>query len=112
MVKDEPYAWFLFDQAKQNSRYYLPDFVEQAEAVEAYLDAFVIALKAGEEAETWLDKDDWGSCFVLAVLGIRLNQEKFFDLALDHLKEDEETHYCEIVDACLWDQGRDLAPCG
>ena len=39
LAKDAPYVWFLFDQAKQNSRYYLPDFIEQAEAVEAYLDA-------------------------------------------------------------------------
>ena len=75
----------------------MPDFQEQADAVEAYLDAFVVALQAEETAENWLDKDDWGSCFVLAVLGIRLEQEKFFDIALDQLKEDEETHYREAV---------------
>jgi hypothetical protein len=110
LIKDAPYSWFLFDQAKLNARYRLVDFKEQANSVEAYLDALVVALNAGETVEEWLDMDDWGSCFILAVLGIRLNQVKLFETALDSLRKKQETHYREIVDACLWDKVEDLSP--
>ena len=104
LAKDAPYAWFLFDQAKQHARYYQTDFQEQAERLESYLDLLGVELRDGEVVEDWLDPGDWGSAFVLAVLGIRYNQPRLFDRALDQLKEDEETHYREVVDACLWDQ--------
>jgi uncharacterized protein (TIGR02270 family) len=108
LAKDAPYAWFLFDQAKQHARYYFVDFQEQAERLEAYLDALGIALMDGEPVEDWLASDDWGSAFVLAVLGIRYHQPRLFDRALDQLKADEATHYQEIVDACLWEKSEKI----
>ena len=110
LIKDAPYAWFLFDRAKQHARYYLADFREQAERLEAYLDALGIALMEGEPVEDWLAPDDWGSVFVLAALGVRYHQPRLFDRALDLLKEDEETHYREVVDACLWDRPESIEP--
>jgi uncharacterized protein (TIGR02270 family) len=110
LTKDAPYTWFLFDQAKRNTRYRLPDFKEQADRAEACLDALGVALNAGEPVEEWLEMADWGSCFVLAVLGIRHNQPRLFDFALDALDESEETHPREMLDACLWSSEVDLAP--
>ncbi len=109
LCKDVPFAWFLFDQSKKNSRYKLVDFKEQAERLEAHLDALSVALSDDEDIQAWLAPDDWGSCFVLAVLGIRHNDSALFDAALDNLNETEETHYREIVDACLWDKQADIS---
>lgn len=100
--KDAPYAWFLYDRAKQHARYTFADFREQAERVEACLDALSIALTAGEPVEAWLDGRDWGTGFVLVQLAIRHDQARLFDLALERLAKPDETHPREIADACLW----------
>ncbi|MGH1441261.1 MAG: hypothetical protein ACRBBR_14180 [Cellvibrionaceae bacterium] len=110
LIKDAPFAWFLFDQAKLNPRYRYPDFQRQSEMLEAHLDALAMALEAGHPIENWLDMGDWGSCFQLAALGIRYRRNDLFLQALDALQEGEESHYQEIVDACLWheqDEGDD-----
>ena len=73
----------MFDYAKQHARYYLADFREQVERLEAYLDALGIALMEGEPVEDWLAPDDWGSTFVLAVLGVRYHQPRLFGHTLD-----------------------------
>ena len=108
--KDAPFSWFLYDRAKQNPRYDFADYQHQAAQVEAQLDALGLALRAGEPVADWLDPDDWGTAFVLAVLGIRQQQPALFDQAMDLLDPDEETHHRELVDACLWDQLDDLTP--
>lgn len=102
LAKDAPFHWFLFDQAKLNSRYRYPDFQHQAEVLEAHLDGLGAALETGQAVESWLDPQDWGCCFILAALGIRYQREDLFKQALDQLNEKEETHYREIIDACLW----------
>jgi len=110
LIKDAPFSWFLFDQAKLNPRYRYPDFQRQSEMLEAHLDALAMALEAGHPIENWLDMGDWGSCFQMAALGIRYRRNDLFLQALDALQEGEESHYQEIVDACLWheqDEGDD-----
>ncbi len=108
LIKDAPFAWYLFDQAKLNPRYDLADYRHQAKRLEAYIDALGIALEVRQPVETWLDMTDWGSCFMLAVLAIRYNRIVLFKQALDHLNASEETHYREIVDACLWHEQSDM----
>ncbi|VUD46568.1 hypothetical protein TDB9533_00849 [Thalassocella blandensis] len=108
--KDAPYSWFLFDQAKSNPRYCYNDFREQSNALEAYLDTFTVALNGGDDIDNWLDINDWGSCFILAALGVGHCRPDLFDKALDGLKEKQETHYREILDACRWYDCDDLSP--
>lgn len=108
--KDAPYSWFLLDQAKHNPRYNYADYKLQATRVESYLDALVVAYHAGEDIASWLSEGDWGVCFVLASLGVGLQDHQLFQTALNQLDENQETHYREIVDACVWYQCDNLSP--
>lgn len=110
LSKDAPFSWFLYDCAKSNPRYDFADYQHQASQVEAQLDALGLALQAGEPIADWLDPDDWGTVFVLAILGIRHQQPALFDQALASLDPEEETHPRELVDACLWEPVDDLTP--
>ena len=111
LSKDTPFAWFLFDQAKHNSRYDFNDFQAQARSLEACLAALGLALDEGESVDAWLDLQDWGSLFVLTTLGLRHAQPEMIDTALDNLNDQQETHPRELLDACLWDGQKDISPC-
>ena len=78
LIKDTPFSWFLFDQAKSNPRYKQVDVNEQIGLVNAYLDALYLPLSTGEDIDDWLDMSDWGSCFILIALAIRLQNKLFF----------------------------------
>ena len=107
---DTPYAWFLRSRASYSPLFRQQHLAELDERLEAYLDCYLISEQAGASLLPDLNPEDWGSCFVYAVLAIRLHNETLFATALDHLKPEAATHYREIADACLWDGPDNLSP--
>jgi hypothetical protein len=110
--RDIPFLWFLYDRAKVHPRYRTADFAERSQTLEAHLDALGMALQAGEPVEQWINPEEWGAGFVLALLGKRHNQPELFQEALERLDEKDDDRPREIADACLWDpaEAHALAP--
>jgi uncharacterized protein (TIGR02270 family) len=101
--RDAPFFWFLYDNAKRHARYHPADVAEQIQRMEAYLDALGLALRNNEPVLQWINPEDWGACFLLALLGKRHDRPELFQAALDRLDEKEANHPREIADAFLWD---------